>query len=513
MAADPIQIGPFVGGLNTFSDPTAVADNEAVQIENFELDLDGSLVSRPPIVDKSVSMPLGVTGDVSYLGYYYAPGNVPYLIGSDGLSSTYYFNGTTWILITNTIAATAMAQFDAKAWLVAPVGSANPGGYWTPGGGFVTDANMPKGDSIVAHKFRLWVSLGRDATVNGTRLYFSKTLGTIPLWPVAPDFIDVGAGDGQNIVQLQVYYQTLLIFRSDSIYSFSYTADPAAGTASLMVNGVGLADKFAIAPFEGYIYFLYDDKAYEFINNRAAQINIKVPFVALNRSGIYRPYSVSIYNNRVIYSFYDVMFVFSLKTRTWTRWVSTQWGAIGLFMVQPTSTIYVSAIVHSSKSVPAGPSRSARTLFSTDGVTTDAEPMHCVLQTKNYNYDSAGAYKKLDYWGVDASYRGVVEAVVTPISYNYQVTWGQLLTTTWGTLKNFTWGQPMSGTLSVETVRDTTGTGAMRKFTKFLKRLRFRQVTFKLDFTTDGSISTAPVRVFSLITYVRAKERVAKTIT
>ena len=42
MPGAPIQVGPFVGGLNTFSDATAIADNELTVCENFELDLDGS---------------------------------------------------------------------------------------------------------------------------------------------------------------------------------------------------------------------------------------------------------------------------------------------------------------------------------------------------------------------------------------------------------------------------------------------------------------------------------------
>jgi len=83
MPGEAIQVGPFVGGLNTFSDETAIADNELVVCNNFELDLDGSLLSRPPIVDRGITFPLGATGNVNLLGYYYAPGNIPYLLASE----------------------------------------------------------------------------------------------------------------------------------------------------------------------------------------------------------------------------------------------------------------------------------------------------------------------------------------------------------------------------------------------------------------------------------------------
>lgn len=513
MSGQPITVGPFVGGLNTFSDPTAVADNELVKCENFELDLDGSLVSRPPIVDKGVTIPLGATGNFSILGYYYAPGGTAYLIGSDGLNSTYYFTGSSWTILTNTISASAICQFNSVVWLMAPVGSANPGGYWSPSGGFVADANMPKGEVIVANKSRLWVAAGRDAATNGTRMYFSKVLGTVPFWPVAPDFLDIGVGDGQNIVQIVVYYNSLLVFRSDSVYSYQFSSDPASGAVSLIIPGIGLADKDAIASFESYLYFMYEDRAYEFYNNRATQINVKAPFSAVSRVGLYKPYAVSVFGNRAIFSFFDTMFVFSLNTRTWTTWFSTTQGPIGRIVQLAQVGQYSTAIAHSSRSVATGGGRTAKTFFITDGVTNDAEAMHCIAITKNYNYEAASSYKRLFWWGVDATFRSQVVAIATPIVFNYAVTWGQLLAFTWGTVRQYTWGQPISGTLSVQTVRNTAGSGSIRKFVKFMKGLRFRQINFRVDFTTDGSVNTAPVRLFSLMTYVSSKERVSKIVS
>lgn len=513
MSGDAITIGPFVGGLNTFSDPTAVADNQLVKCENFELDLDGSLVSRPPIVDKGVFMPLGATGNLSILGYYYAAGGVAYLIASDGLNSTYYFSGTNWVLLTNTIAASALCQFNGQAWLLAPVGSANPGGYWEPSGGFVAQPDMPRGEVIVAHKARLWVCVGKDATINGTRLYFSKVLGTTPFWPAVADFIDVGSGDGQNIVQAVVYYNAILLFRTNSIYNYQYSADPATGQVSLIVPGIGLSDKDALVLYESFIYFMDGDRGYEFYNNRASQINQQVKFQAVVRTGIYKPYAVSTFGNRIIFSYFDTMFIFSLNTRTWTTWKSAVHGAIGRIITLDQNGEFVTGVAHKSTIVAPGGSRHAMTLFITDGVTNDAEAMNCIAQTKNYNYEASAVYKRLFWWGVDATFRSTVTAVATPISFNYSVTWAQLRAFNWGQVKMFTWGQPISGTLSVQTVRSTAGSGSMRKFVKFLKGLRFRQINFKVDFVTDGSSSTAPVRLFTLITYVSAKARVTKTVT
>lgn len=514
MPGSPVQIGPFLGGLNTYSDETSVADNQLVVCENFELDLDGSLVSRPPIVDRNVSINLGATGNLSLLGYFIAPGNVAYLIASDGLNTTYYFNGTSWLSITNTFAATAFAQFNGLAYLVAPTSSANPGGSWSPTAGFTAEPNMPKGNCIVSYRFRLWIAQGKNATSNITRLYFSNVLGNPSgFWPSTANFVDIGAGDGQAIVQLAVYFNTLLVFRTSSIYSYLYTSDPASGNISQVIQGVGLQDTNCLVAFESYLYFMHNDKAYEFINNRATQINPTVPFVEGSRGTVYQPYSVSTFNKRVVFSFYSKLYVFNLNTRTWTTWNSTVWGPIGKFYETPGSAATVAtAVTHSSSAVPAGGTRKQKTLFITDTVTSETESMVCTMQTKNYSYEASSVFKRLFWWGMEAIFRGTVTAQAMPITLNYGVTWGQLYakSVTWGQLLSNTWGHPLSGSIAVVDSESMAGSGAVRVFTKFPPAGRFRQIAFSLAFDTDGSINNAPVRLFQLQTYVAAKETVVK---
>ena len=80
-----MTIGPFVKGLNTFSDPSAVPDDGLAELLNMELDLDGSLMSRPPFHDTGINMPLQVSGNMVILGFYYTPLGAEYLIGTDGV--------------------------------------------------------------------------------------------------------------------------------------------------------------------------------------------------------------------------------------------------------------------------------------------------------------------------------------------------------------------------------------------------------------------------------------------
>lgn len=481
---------------------------------NFEPDYDGSLRSRPPAINLGINLPLGATGEGEIIGTFYGAQAVPYMIANNGLNSTYYFNGVSWNLLTSTFAATAMAQFDNKAWLLAPVGSANPGGYWTPTGGFVADANMPKGEVIMSHKLRLWVAIGKDATTNGTRLYFSKVLGVSPFWAASPEFTEIGAGDGQNIVQAVAYYQSILLFRTDSIYSFTYTSDPASATVNIVIPGVGLTNKDSLALYENYIYFLYRGRAYEFVNSRTTQINYKVPFEEIDRDNIASPYSVSLLNGRVFFQWWDVTYVFYLNTRTWTRWTTEIHGAFGKWWTRPDSGQFAEAMCFSARAVPTGGSRRSATLSMQDGFGTRREDMKCVAQTKSYSYEAMTVYKRMYWWAIVASFTGTVVGSLTSIGFKPESTWGQIRQMTWGDLLSRTWGSVSSDYYVLSSARSTTGSVIQRKTVKMgTKSFRFKQIYFRITFDSDGTIKTSPVRFNSLMTYVRAKETISKIIS
>lgn len=513
MPGKSVQVGPFVGGLNTFSDPSSIADNELAQCENFELDLDGSLRSRPPFSDYGIDFPLGVSGNMQLLGYYYTGTGGAHLIASDGMTSTYYFDGTSWGLITNTFAASSMAQYNDDAYLLAPPGASGPGGIWD-GGVFTAAAEMPHGDVIVVYKDRMWIAMGKDAAAHGNRMFWSNTLVDTELWPTTPNFVDIGSGDGQNIVALIVQYNTLLIFRSHSVWSFQYTADPKQAAQFLVVPGVGLANKNSVVQFESYIYWMYEDRAYQYINNRALQLNMKVLFRSTaSVSDYYLPFAVSEFNRRIIFSYYDTMFVFSLKTRTWTTWKSDTYGGLGK-IIKKDNEPNIQAVAHSSKLVPLTASRKAKTLLIKDELSTELETFTCRVTTKNYDYQVSSAYKRLFWWGADASFGGSVTGRAVPISYNFSVTWGNLLSraTTWGQLLSYTWAKPSSDSLTIESIRSTSGTTNSRKFIKFPQGLRFRQINYQLEFVSDGTASTA-VRLFSLTTFIKPKEHVSTAVS
>src|SRR5215207_5331501 len=104
---EAIRLGPFIGGLNTASDPTAIADAELVVCTNFEHEIDGSLISRPPLREiegsSTFTERIICLADVIF-------SSTHYLIGSN-VNGVFYYTSGAWTLITNTFQATVAIQY------------------------------------------------------------------------------------------------------------------------------------------------------------------------------------------------------------------------------------------------------------------------------------------------------------------------------------------------------------------------------------------------------------------
>jgi hypothetical protein len=222
-----------------------------------------------------------------------------------------------------------------------------------------------------------------------------------------------------------------------------------------------------------------------------------------------------VFGKRVLYSFYDTLYVFSLRTRTWTRWRSAQHGAIGKIVSPVSPNAQDAAFALSSKLIPEGGTRAAPLLYLREDTTGVVEHFECVLQTKNYNYALPSNFKRLFWWGVDAIFRGQVIGQAIPIVYASKPTWGQLRTAgvTWHQMLSGTWSSPLSVPLVIETDYNLANLGSTRKFVKFRKGLRFRQIGFRVTFPVDGTTLTLPVYIFSLTAHIVTRETVVKAIS
>lgn len=514
---EEINIGPFVGGLNTLSDQTSIGDVELFQCENFELDQDGSLVSRPPIRKLTTALSAGKA--LKLIGYFIdsSTGNI-YLIGTDRTANTYYLSGGAWVSLTATFAASACVQFRDKLYLVAPLTSANPGGTWTPAGGFVADNNMPKGVSIVQNKERLWIAQGKDATSNGSRVYVTDIVAAAPVWD--GDFITVSQGDGENVVDLCVYNSDLIVFKQKSTWRFAYGTDPATGYLTNLSQTVGINDTGCWTAWEDQLFIVFNNNVYEFSNYNYVRLNTNTPLETDNPSGsITEKINISAWADRVFVSYFEKLFVYNLKNRVWSTWKSDRLTSFGRFFPIPFQQSE-RPIAYLYSTQPAGVDGKANVLFQVvdsieAGNLSDEstfENFTCIFETKNYDYQSPSKWKRLRFWGADVLTRADIDVQAQPVQYGSKITWGEAKLRTWGDAKVFTWGRPADVNVVIADSVSISGLTGGRKFIKFLKSLRFRQISFKVSAMTTGTLQDAPVRVYRLSSYVKEKELVTRKL-
>lgn len=505
-----LRLGPFKGGLNNASDPSAIDDTELVICDNFEFDVDGALTSRPPIVDLLTGPVGGQTVDL--LGYYVDATGTPYLIGSTD-NAVFYFGSGTWVTITTGFRASAMVQYKGLAWIIAQPGSANPGGSWVPtsfgaAGTFTAVASLPKGGSAAMYKERMFIAPGPKATTNESRLSFSA-LADPNTWNPS-DFIDISPGDGQKLLDLWILSGNIYLFKNDSTYIFAYDSAPTKGVVDPVSSTIGVSDTGCVTQYENVIYVYHEDFCYELINGNFSKLNVKVQFSPNFGGGVsyFRSNSLSVVGDRLVVRYFDKIYVFNFRTRTWSTWTSTK--SFGRFFTEPRASNTTALPRYTAGNAILG---NQLTYIFQDGYdSTNTESITCTAQTKVFDFDAPGTFKRLYWWGVDVLTTGIVTGMLTPVIYTFQVTWDTLAANyDWDEMAAFTWDQPGNVIPTVSDSADTSGSYS-RKLIKFLKAIRFRNIFFTVTLQTTGKSTDAPVKLFTVSPIVQLKERAMKQV-
>lgn len=515
---EALRFGPFVGGLNVASDPSAVADAELVDCVNFELDIDGSMVQRPPIVE--IANP--AHNNMTFIGSAIISGT-SYIIGScsDG---TYAFDGVNWITIKAGLVSKVALQYRNLVYIVATHASAQGGGYWKPAGNvFTADANMPRGEAALFTKGRMFITPGIDATSNQSRLQFTDPIVADAFTWGASNIIDVSPGDGQNLVDLCLYNDNLLLFKQDSTYVLAYDLQPADAILRNISTKIGATTRYCVVNYENSVFIYHEGRVYEIINFDFGQINIKVPFefdggtpVGTTRNDVV---FLSIVGDRLICRYYNRIYVFGLKTRVWTRWESAEahlhnFGPLKEFPSNPTQSVNTKYYAGSGIAtypnivyIPDG--RDAVTKEATVALNYD---IVSYILTKNYDLADSHHYKKLMWWGADVLTNQNIIGYATPVTDVFKTSWYDLRNNTWNSISGNTWFSPLNSPAAIETDVTIT-TSVSRKFVKFKKALRFRQINFKVTLRGDGSTATGPCRLFTLTAIIGSKQTVSKQVS
>lgn len=318
MPGQPVKIGPFIGGLNTYSDATSIADNEAASLVNFDIDLDGSLIQRPPLVLGSIT----ATEKGHIIGQYRSTVGIVYMIYAFDTSVRALDTSTgTWTTIA-AVTATACVQYNDKLYIVQkPSGVTQGGQRWDPVGGVAAIAAMPRGFSACIYKERMFIA----ASKNGDETSINRIKFSNPANPEAwtgTDTFDVNAGDGQDILKILVFDSSIVIFKTDSTYIYAYETQPTKGQVQMVSNTVGINNSYSVTEYENSLFVMHESRVYRVSNWQWEHANIKVPFEYRNSSAasVENGSSVSAVGNRLVCRYYDNYYVLGFKTGAWTTW-------------------------------------------------------------------------------------------------------------------------------------------------------------------------------------------------
>jgi len=519
MAMQPIQFGPFKSGMVNTTDIAAIPDDALYECTNFDFDIDGSLVSRPPIVPFAAP-PTGHEDDDSQPhGYYVRDDGVTSLVVTVG-DATFLLGvaSKVWTQIWDK-PASGFVQYNNKVVLISEVAA---GGYWEAGT-FTATPTMPLGSQIVFYQERLW-AYGQKGTALSTTVWFSKLTVISPpstIWDWAPsdDFFLVGPGDGQWITNIVADSNALLIFRNLSTWQFTYPTSPLQGTLRQLNPTVGAENKHSVVRYESYYFVLNQGYLYQFINYQYYPLNMKK--VNLERTtlsnGLAADYRVSLFGTKVIVWYLGSTFVYNIITGTWSRWVSIQTRGAQFFMMPPDPTQGDARV---ALAVSGENDRFGVFRIQEDPLALPpGEEMDCFVQTKAYALEQSSRHKRLTLWMAEITSANGATGYLSPSGLPIDgVDWDSMADPTlapdgWDTLAQGTWDNPLILSTNIVDPVPFPAQGPFRQVIKFVRDIRFIRTYFEVRIPNDGTVRTGPVRIYSITPYLRIAAGTSKKVS
>lgn len=503
-----IVIKGFPRGYNNVNDITTIDDEEMYIVENLEIDSNGGLVSRPPIVKVRDVKTAGVPMD--FIGWYTNTSGVNFMIVSDA-AGTYAFNTTAKTLTTiTTVVGSGCAQWGNKLFICS---AAESGGYWDgTTWTYLATGNykMPKGEQMILHKSRLFM-ISRETATDRTRIFYSRITSAVPLtsineWNVwladGNDYFDVSAGDGQLITKLLGGHDEIFIFRTRSTYYFKYDSSITdSGVLQLLDSTVGADNRYSVAQYEFSYIVLSNGRVYRFVSYQFYPLNdpMRVMIRPGGASGELRIKSaVSTLGRRAIIWYGGATYVLNLDDGTWTTWDSPT-TRLAYMVIEPRQAGDLSPDTAYGVTGMAASSFLGLYKITDDYNSTDSEEILCTMQTKAFDFGSPDSWKRQFYWDADVYTARDVVGTATPFQLtNVIPLWDDMDTYTWDGLEDGTWDAILEKDPAVVTTIDYPVNTPFRVNVAFQKDMRFRRAAYKIQLTTDGTDATGPVRIVSL---------------
>lgn len=539
----PLQ--QFTGGLNNYWDQSAIADDELASVINLEFTLTGSLASRPAIVNVKNSGGSKIytpaeSEPMDIIGTYVRQDGVRFLVVvTDDKTWVFNVEAKTWTQIA-TFRASDCTQYLNKIVLCSET---QAGGYWEAGT-FTSTPTMPYLSGIELFQTRFF-GFGVQGTQTANIMYWSNISTAGPsgtstsVWNWEDSFgaklyVELGGGDGQWITALEQGYNDIVIFRNRSTYRFSYGELPEEGTIQGMQQDIGAESRRCVVKFDNAHFVLSGGILYKYQNWIYYPINVqKVKFEETSTLEHRFERAISIIGRRCYVWFKGSVYVYNLDTETWSQWTSKT--NIGYFYKvhrqheDPKQDLFFG--ISGATDFNEGETDYALYMMQPGpGVSTDQEQILCFMRTKIYDFNTPVEWKRLYFWAADVSTAKPIKAVAYPVALAEKApkaTWDELSRdfpsetgfSTWDQLSKDTlldavfgtWDNITNPSGAVGTIIDDFNQSAVQRMEiKLNQSLRFRRIYFELYLECDGTASTSPTQVFSIIPMVGAKAKITK---
>jgi hypothetical protein len=267
---DAFQIISFHGGMNRKVNPLLLKAEEARIAKNVDIDEIGSLKKC-----KGYSAYGNVpnSNEVKSLYSFYkitSSGTERYFLRESG-GYLYKYDPSTsqWTSIASELTSGAVWETYLNT-AVRFNGVDNPKKF--DGSSFSDLGGSPPNGSIVRlYKNRLYVA---GVSPNFSTVYYSK-VGLIDNWPAFNNF-DVNANDGDKIMWMEPVFDSLLIFKENSIWEFKVDRLNNPSTLRYITLDIGTTSGKSVVNINGIVYFFNRKGVFQFASRYPELISLKV---------------------------------------------------------------------------------------------------------------------------------------------------------------------------------------------------------------------------------------------
>jgi len=517
MPGTPVKLGPFEGGLhNSGGSGDFIEDTELFVLDNLEVDLDKTLANRPAVQEYNSFMGGVLTHRI--VGVYIPEGGTDkYLCVSWG-GNTRLMNaadGTAYGAAAASVASICAVQYNNRMWVIPAPGSGS-GGYFDNTGAWTAVAAIPKGEAVAIYQDRMFIAAGITSTSNSSRLYWSEILDPTTWSGPGGGSKDVEPGNGEKLTNLVVLNQDLVLFKEHSTFRFGYSRNITSAETTKINSNIGNPGPLCAAVYNNNsIYVLHDNSVYELYNFTYTKMSQRVTMnqVVDPDQRASSVFGLTLFRDRIFVRYYANMYVYNLRTATWSTWTTARPFA-WVFTVPSLSGTLDTAFA--APSINTAPSQGRIYFFRDDrkegvgGTGVNNESFVCSLVSKTYDFDVPQSYKALFHWGVAMATNGNTTGTVSVPSTKVNPTWDSVSTRTWTDALAFPWDDNTQ-VMAQDVIPPERGPWA-RKYLKIATgKRRFRQIFFSLS--TDALASTAgdaAVRIYDMTSFMLERETVFK---